>query len=146
MVWRLTSNLNLRTGQANIDKVRSGKVRKGKVWNVQDKSGHVTGQLRNIKSSQDRSSQDKSSQEILTCSYNCILIWWHAHLVASLHICILGNLHTFNIPYLYSCIFAYFHTFTLAYLYTFQLAQLHIHVFAYLLTPGAISIDCIKVS
>ena len=28
---------------------------------------------------------------ILACSYNCILVWWHAYLVTSFHICILGN-------------------------------------------------------
>ena len=100
-----------------------------------------TGQLRNVKSSQDMSSQDRSSQVrtyfytcILTCSYNCILVWWHAHLVASLPICILGNLHTFNIQCFYSCILTYFHTCILvynptcifAYLYNCILMSLHI--------------------
>ena len=60
----------------------------------------------------------------LACSYDCTLVWWHAHLVASLHICILGNLHTFNIQCFYFCIFTYFHTCILVYLPTWIFAYL----------------------
>ena len=68
---------------------------------------------------------------ILACSYNCILVWRHAHLVKSLHICILGNFYTFNLPYLYSCIFAYF---PLSYLHTCIFVYLRTCMFAYFYT------------
>ena len=47
-------------------------------------------------------------------TFICILVWWHAHLVTSLHVFILGNLYTFNLnyvlAYLLTCIFMNLHT------------------------------------
>ena len=73
---------------------------------------------------------------ILACSKNCILIWWHAHLVTSLHICILGNRHIQHstLIFLHISILSQFHTFTLAYLYSFQHACFRICILAYLCT------------